>query len=229
MILKVFMQLGGESGISIRHSICDLNNREIAVGDNRDDGAFVTLTYQGKEYRYAKRPIKIEKSIFDFPLQISAKSKTTWGHRVTQNGETVLRVYTESITCGKIWIFKQSMGISVYQYQGRTYHVSKVGFLGETSHYYCLRSAEFETLAIIERHSFTDDTNRATIYLKDVSLLELVLLVCANEIMMVSFSVGDMEKRDPSAGQYISMTEAEKSMYDKDFIPAVKAMDGIID
>ena len=127
-----------------------------------------------------------------------------------------------------MWIFKRKIGVSVYQYQGKTYTVSKVGFPGETSHYYCLRSAEGETLAMIERHAFVDDTNRATIYLKDPAVQDLVVLVCANEIMKVYFDA-DHKKIDDSAGHYISLTDAEKSLHDKDFIPAVKALDRIVD
>ncbi len=229
MILKVFMQLLGKNGMTIRHSIQDMQGGEIAVGTTEDSGAFVTLEYKGKFYRYVKKPVKIEKSVLRFPLPAAGKGKTTFGHQITCAGETVMKVYTQPLECGKMWIFKRNIGVSVYQYQGKSYHVSKIGFPGEISHYYCLRSAEGETLATIERYSFVDDTNRATIYLKDPAVQDLAILVCANEIMMVYFSVGEQELRDESAGHYISLTDAEKSLYDKNFIPAVKAMHGIYD
>lgn len=229
MILRVYMQLGGKDGMSIRHSIQDLQGNELAQGDNQDSGALVTLRYGGKTVRFERKPVKIEKSSFSFPLPIPSKSKKTLGHQAVSQGQPLIRMYTEPVTCGKMWIFKRNIGITVYQYAGKTFHCSQVGFPKETSHYYCLRSAQWETVMVLERHSFTDDTYRATIYLKDPGMLELAMLVCANEIMEVYFSPGDAELRDVSAGHYISLTDAEKSLYDKDFIPAVKAMSRIYD
>ena len=229
MILRVYMQRCGKNGLSIRHSIQDLQGKELAEGDNQDSGALVTLRYSGKTVRFEKKPVKIEKSSFPFPLPIPSKSKKTLGHQAVCQGQPLIRMYTEPVTCGKTWIFKRNIGITVYQYAGKTFHCYVVGFPNETSHYYCLKSAQGETVMVLERHSFTDDTYRATIYLKDPGMLELAMLVCANEIMEVYFTVEDTVLRDDSAGHYISLTDAEKSLYDRDFIPAVKAMDRIYD
>ncbi|MCI6956761.1 MAG: hypothetical protein SPI15_04100 [Candidatus Faecousia sp.] len=228
MILRVYLEHYGKNGFGLRHSIQDLQGNTVAEGDNADSGANLTLRYGTKTFRFGKMPVRIEKSDFPFPLPRASKSKKTLGFEATNYGEPAIRMYMEPMTCGKTWIFKQNIGIRVYQKDGNVYLCAKVGFPKETSHYYCLKSVQGETLAVIERHSFTDDTYRASIYLKNPELLELAILVCANEVMNVTYDAHN-DLSDPSAGHYISIADAEKALYDKDFIPAVKALDRIYD
>lgn len=230
MILRAFMEICDKQSLIFQHSLLDKNDCVVATGNNTEPDTHLTMTYNGKEYRFWKKISMIEKPNYAFPYPFSPNIKKIPGYKVTSSGETVLSSYREAATYQKKLFLKWNFLFTVYQYQGRVYHCFKVGFENENDHYYCLKTVQGETLAIIQRHSFAEDSCRATVYLKDSGILELVMLVCANEIMQVQFDITeDSHVVDYSAGNYISIADAEKAMFDKNFIPAVKALDGIWD
>lgn len=231
MIYKVYMEFLDSKRVSHRHCVLDCLGNEIAVGDDQGSDTTLDLHFNGKTYHFPKKLISIQKPKYAFPYPFSPDIQKTFGVGVICDEKPVLQYYREAATYKKVLFLKHNFVFNVYQYEGRVYHCYKVGFAGEHSHYYCLKTTQGETVAIIERNSRAEaDRRRGTIYLKNDELLKLVLLVCASEIMMIQLDVGDASRvHDPSAGNYISVSEAEKEMFDKDFIPMIKAREGITD
>lgn len=228
MILKAYMEICDPYVTSFRHSIQDADGKELAVGTNQEEKSHLVMEISGKRYHFLRKIIKLEKSSYSFPYPLASARNKTLGYEVVSDSGTVIRTYQEAATDRKTWLFKRNFLFNVYQYRNESYLCFKVGFADSPSHFYFLKTIHGETIAAIERHMISDDDRRATIYLKDEAFLELVYLVCGFEIMFVSHRAADVtDVVDSSAGNYISVTEGEKAMYDKNFIPAVKAMHGI--
>lgn len=229
MILKVYMEICDPGVTRFRHSVQDLQGREIAVGTNKQPGATLALKHNGNVFIYPKKIVTMEGSEFPFRYPLS-KWKKNYGYEVLCRDEPVMRTYTEAAVCQKKFLFKKNLIFNVYQYHGQTFLCFRVGLAEGPSHYYFVKTPQGETVAAIERHTDAEDDRRATVYIKNPDNLELVLLVCGFEIMQVQHKPNDVtEVIDYSAGRYYSMLEEEKAQFDKDFIPAVKAMDRIYD
>lgn len=231
MILRAYMEICDPYVQVFRHSVQDASGNEIAVGKNNSDKElFLAIEYQGKEYKFPRKIVKQEKVQYAFPYPLSSKHQKTLGYEVYMDGSMVMETYPEAATDKKVFFFKRNFLFNVYKYKGRAYHCFKVGFADELSHYHFIKTVDGETVAAIERVYYSEDDRRATIYLKDPELLEMILLICGYEIMFVFHRATDYtDVVDASAGNYISITDGEKAMFDKDFILAVKAMHGIYD
>ena len=105
----------------------------------------------------------------------------------------------------------------------------RVGFANEPWHYYCLLDAEGKTVGVIKRMYEAEDYRRATLYVEEEIYLLPLLLACLDTIVDVNL-VGDLEDYyDKSAGNYISIMQEEKDIFDPAFIARVRAMDGVSD
>lgn len=231
MIFKTYMNFCDEHRRYLAHRCVDLQGREIASGMIDFDGKErLTLSFAGKDYKYGRGFTMVEKPTYDFPYPFTPPIKKTPATDIISDGKTVMQVYREAGTYKKVLFLKHNFIFHVYLHNGRVYHCYKVGFANESDHYYCLKTPEGETVAVMQRHMQAEDDRRATVYLKDKSLLELVLLAAGFETMLIQLDIEHFTRTDdPSAGNYISVSDAEKAMFDKDFIPAVKAMHGIYD
>lgn len=231
MILSLYMEYLDSHRTGVRHRCVDLQGREIASGIvNFDGNERLLLSFNGKDYSYGRGFTIVEKPIYNFSYPFSPPIKKAPATDIVCGDKTVLQVYREAGTYKKVLFLKNNFIFHVYLYNDNVYHCYKVGFPEEGDHYYCLKTTDGDTVAVMQRHTQAGDNRRATVYLKDKCLLELVLLAVGFETMLVQLDIEHFTRTDdPSAGNYISVSDAEKSMYDKDFIPAVKAMHGICD
>ena len=231
MILATYMEYCDSRRTGVNHYCKDQQGNVIAtgvVGFNND--VRLRLSFNGKEYTFHKHLTKVDKPVYSFAYPFCPQTKKAFATEITSEGRTVMQVYREAATYKKVWFLKNNFVFNVYKYNGNVYHCYKVGFPTTDTHYYCLKNLQGDTIAILNRQTWTEDDRRGTLYLKDPSLLELVLLVAGFETMMVQLDISNYNRvHDASAGNYISLSEAEKAMYDPDFIPAVKALDRIID
>lgn len=228
MILDTYMQIGKQNGGEFRHSFRNLRSEEIAAGTDAQTGTFLVLDQGEKSYRFSRKIVSVQKPAFSCRFPIRSRKNKALGYRVLLGDEVVLQSYTEGVSLGKGWIFSKGFRFSVYLYKDAVYHCFRVGFPDEDCHYYCVTNPQGQTAAIIQRHHGSAEGKRTTVYIADPGMQELAMLVCASETMIVSFRTDDSGIDDPSSGPYVSVTDEEKSVFDKNFIPAVKAMDRIL-
>lgn len=222
MIINLYMKLEDPNGMRINCEFLNAKNNEVIATATNNFNEHTTLYYGGKKYEVKNYPKKMERLMLNTKYPLCSKRKWCIGFNVISDNNTVLSYYPEAITCGKRWIFKKNIGLTVFKYNNEPHLLYRVGFAKERWHYYCLYDNKNNTIGIIKRLYGNDI--RATLYIEDVSNLLITLLVCTEEIVDISYSSDKDMRYDPSAGNYISILEEEKEMFDKSFINRVELL-----
>lgn len=200
--------------------------RILAEAEDGDYGSAI-LRCDGREYTVAQRMKRLERLPVPTPYPLSSKGKKTIGFEILEKDERIGIYYPDAVTVGKLGVFKKNMAVTVYSLFGRNYTVYRIGFAGEPWHYYRLMDEEMETVAMLRRNYSRKIPSRATVYVEEEAYLPLAMVVCAGEMLagvgcgLVSYG------RDPSAGNYISILEAEKNMIDRAFLDRVREQAGV--
>lgn len=113
------------------------------------------------------------------------------------------------------WCLK-NIGVTVFQYNSKSYLLFRVGIKGHKSHYYCIYDENNILIAVIARHSYHSNDYRANIYIEDKENLFIALLAFTEEIVCVP------QEGDPSAGKYLSILKEEQELFQEDFIEKIK-------
>lgn len=229
MILKMFMEKGGLNGIKLVSEFIDCWDGALAATAENIAGKNTSLDFRGRMYTLSEKPVFIEKPELKINYPLCSKAKRGLGFHILSDGKPVASTYDDAMTCRKTWIFKRNVGFSVFVTETGAFALYRVGFANEPWHYYCLLDAEGKTVGVIKRMYEAEDYRRATLYVEEEIYLLPLLLACLDTIVDVNL-VGDLEDYyDKSAGNYISIMQEEKDIFDPAFIARVRAMDGVSD
>lgn len=221
MIIKLYTEFEDPQGMRISYQFKDVRMKNnVAVATNYYKEA-TSLYFNKEKYEFPNYPKIIERPQINFRFPLS-KGKKNVGFYIIKGGQPVAFFFAESATCGKKWIFNQNLLFTVYVKDETPYLLFKVGFKNQNSHYYCLYDNNEKCIAIIERHSFYDDNCKATLYIENEENLLITLMACTDTMISVANSGGMESMMDTSAGHYISVLDAEKEMFDPEFIERVK-------
>ena len=221
MIAKLYF----EYGESTRHG-CFF--REAATGRilaEAVDGAAgaAILRIDGREITVGRKPRVVTKVPINTPYPLSSGAKKTLGFSIAENGKSIGCYYGEATTVEKCGIFKKKLVLTVYSCFSQNVTVYRIGFAKENFHFYRVVDAAMRTVAMVQRNYSEEEPARATIYVAEDRYLLLAMIVCAGEVL-AGVGCGPISYgSDASAGNYVSIKEAEKKMMDKAFIDQVKA------
>lgn len=231
MIYKLYMNISDETSMCTQYQLVNgADNRIVGTAKDIKRGRFL-FVYNGTEYQFSTFPKIVEKSCITFKYPIVSKRKKTIGFNVLSNEKEIAYYYNDVAFCKKKGFIKQNIGLTVLNYLGEKFVSFRVGFANKNSHYYCVYNYKNQTVGIIERHNFDNGNCKATIYVENEEYIIPTLLVCAEEMMVfVINNTNDYTDKviDDSAGRYISVLQEEKDLFDPNFIPKIKAMDGIV-
>lgn len=200
--------------------------RILAEAEDGDYGSAV-FCYGGREYTVAQCMKRLERQPVATPYPLSSKSKKTIGYEILEKGQRIGVYYPDTVTVGKWGILKKYMAVTVYSLFGKNYTMYRTGFANEPWHYYRLMDEEMETVAMLRRNYSRKIDSRGTIYVEEETYLPLAMVVCAGE-MLAGVGCGPVSYgKDPSAGNYISVLEAEKNMMDRAFLDRVREQSGV--
>lgn len=222
MIAKLYFEYGesARQGCFFREAA---TGRILAEARDGEAGTVAILT-DGREFTLHRSPKVIRKVPVTTVYPLSSRSKKTLGFSVTEQGKEIGCYYGEATTYEKRGLFKKNLVLTVYSLFGEAYTLYRIGFAGEPCHYYRLLDAQMRTVAMLQRNYSEEEPARATIYVEEERYLPLSLIVCGGE-MLVGVGCGPVSiGEDNSAGNYISIKEAEKKMMDRAFIDRVKAL-----
>lgn len=223
MIIKLNMEVTDIYGMNLDYQfVNEANSDIIATATNRFNDYF-KLIYENKTYEFRNHPRFVKRSMINFRYPFSTKWKRTIGFGIHCQKKEIGTFYGDAMRCRDKGT-KKNISVTVFQYESKAYLLCKVGFPKESSHYYCLYEENDNLIAIIERHTYYEDNCKATLYIENEENLFITLLACTEEIICVGNSGDSDTTIDPSAGPYISVLKEEKELFDKTFIPRVKAM-----
>lgn len=222
MIINLYMEMENPQGMRINYKFLNEKTNEVVATATNNFKEHTTLYYDDKKYELVNYPKKMERIILNSKYPLCSNRKWAIGFNVLSDNNNIASYYHEAVTCGKRWIFKKNMGLTVIKYNNQPYSLYRVGFAKENWHYYCLYNNSNKIVGIIKR-LYGEDI-RATLYIEDNSELLINLIACTIETIDVANS-GDMDTMiDTSAGNYISLLEEEKAMFDKTFIERVEQL-----
>lgn len=222
MILKLFMQRKKFNQPDLDYHFEDNKTGKLFARATNYYNEYIKLYYNENTYEFNGRPKMLPKRSFKCPYPLNGKGKKMPGFEVLSNDKQVMCFYGEAVTCRKKWIFKTNIGLKVYALGKKTYCCYRVGFSDDNSHYYCILDEDMKTIGMIERHSYSEDGSRATIYVEDDENILIALLVCTEQVIWVANTGDDGERMDSSAGHYISILPEEQEFFDGDFLTRVK-------
>ena len=222
MIIQLMMNKEDIRASCITYSFLQTDCRRKIATASRNWGEPVRLYVEGDTIEFAAMPAFVDRLSLRLPYPESLKGKRAIGYRVTAQGKTIACFYGSAMTCGKKGLFKRNIGLTIFGSGETPYGLVRVGFYGESVHYYCLFDDCWNTVAIIERHTGDDCAYRATIYVEEERHCLMAMIACTEEVIWVENS-GDLQERvDVSAGPYISRYEEEKALFDRAFLERVK-------
>lgn len=229
MILELLCEYDTPNGMNISYQFVNKKNSAFVASATDNYNQPIILEFNDNQYVFSNTP-KIVPRVgvkFKYPLT-ATKRKKTIGFHINKCNEDFGFFYGEAAKCKK-GIFCTTIGFKVFFNYDNIYLLFRVGFKSENSHYYCLYDNNNSLIAVIERHNYYDNNCKATIYVEDKEYVEITLLASVEELISVPNAGGQEFSMDTSAGHYISVLEEEKSLFDKNFILRIKAMDGILD
>lgn len=222
MILRLCVNNKDPQGMNISYVFEDCSTGKACAIATDNYKESVKLIVDDKEYNFFNHPKFIDKVNINTKYPVSSKRKKTIGFHILSEGKSCCYFYGEAITCKKIGLLKRNIGFTVFAFNEQPYLLYRVGFPKQESHYYCLHDNNGETIAIIERHCSGTSDCKATIYIENKDYVLITILACTEEIICVANSGNHDDMIDTSAGNYISVLEEERDMYDSSFIERIK-------
>lgn len=223
MIIKLLYEKDSPNGMNISYKFINKKDQRVLATATDNFNEHIALFFNNDSYLLPNNPKLINKCGINFKYPLTSKRSKTIGFPIKINDNDFGYYYHEAAKCKK-GLFGKNIGFTVISKKTNAFMLFRVGFKGENSHYYCLYD-ENKLIAIIERHNYSEDNCKATIYIEDEFNLEIALIACTEELISVPNSGGNDFSMDTSAGHYISMLDEEKALFDENFILRVKDFD----
>lgn len=199
------------------------NTNEVVARAVNGVNTHTYLWYGKNKYQFNDIPKSIMKKELDFKYPYSSKIKKTIGYRIFENEKLTAEFHWDALRCKDTGVNK-NIGLNIFHFNDEVYLLFHVGLPKHKSSYYCLYQNGGELIAIIARHHTGKayDNCKATLYIDNDENLLITLFACTSQIVDVINFWDEGENHDPSAGPVISTLEAERELFDAEFIEKVK-------
>lgn len=197
---------------------------EIAnASDNFKEWA--TLEINNNKYEIIRNP-KIVQKVNSFPnFPQTLKWKKTVGFIITKNSETFGYYYPDAATITKkLGFIKFNITFNTYCLGNDIYTCHRVGLKGTGCSYFCILK-QGVTVAIIKKpDKVINYKDTFTAYIKDKNIYEQICLIM---IVIDTTEFVNIDDGGLSVGgeRYISVAQAEKDLFDSNFIDEVDKID----
>ena len=220
MIIRLMYEKDSPNGMNISYKFIEEKNQTVLATATDNFNEYIALFFNNNTYFFPNVPKIINKCEVNLKYPLTSNRRKTVGFPMKLNDTDYGYYYQEAAKCKK-GLFGKNIGFTVFSTGIKVFMLFRVGFKGENSHYYCLYE-ENTLVAIIERHNYSEDNCKATIYVEDKNYLEIAFIACTEELISVPNSGGNEFSMDTSAGHYISVLDEEKELFDANFILRVK-------